>query len=319
MPSIGRRAFTAGSLSLAACRTAAPPPDIVPDPSPTPSGSAFPESPSPFDPIVGSVGVSNVVWSWTDRSQMSELELGRPLFSREVSPTLGVGLLFTLLSTFGRGLAADVAARLEKGRFGWFNPWATARGFDGEVYGDELLRIVLAPEAILMVVQTSSLREDGRVAFCDVVGGAVPVEVASAARERIAGIYFVHDAPSARGCRGTVDGGGASPYREVYVGSDASVASWSARSDLVARDLARFDADLLQLSRRKYSDGGDVCAWSRSVVSTSWTTAPTTPLARYLSSLAFPTADYVPTRENLDAIRASLADVPILRPGIGRR
>lgn len=320
MPPIGRRAFTAGSLSLAACQSAAPPREVGPE-LPSAAGrvdSTSREASSLFAPIVGPTGVGNVIWSWTDRSQISDLERGGPLFSRDVSPTLGVGLVFNLLYAHGRGLASDVAARLKRGRFGWFNPWATSRGFDGESYGDELLRIVLAPDALLMVVETSTLQKDGRVAFCDVAGGAVPAEVAAGARDRVAGIYFTHDAPSARGCRGTNDGGGASPYREVYVGLDAAVATWTARSEVVARDLARFDADLLQLSRRKYSDGGDVCAWSKGVVSDAWTTTPTTPLGRYLSSLAFPTADYVPTRENLEAIRSALAAVPILGPGIGR-
>ena len=70
--------------------------------------------------------------------------------------------------------------------------------------------------------------------------------------------------------------------------------------------------------RRKYSDGGDFCAWSESVVRDAWTAAPTTIVGRYLASLAFPTEAYVPTRENLTAIRAALAAVPILPPGVER-
>lgn len=327
MSRIGRRAFTTGGLSLAACGGAPLGDAPLEKSAPTDEGDAptlaTPSADSArdgarFSPVVGLSGMTRVVWSWTTSAQLDELERGVPLLSRDTSPELGDGLLFTVLRQRAEGIVARVAARLRVGRFGWFNPWAASRGFEvGETYGTELLRIVVAPDALFMVLASSWSRSEP-VVFTDVAGNPVGAEVADAAPERVAGIYFTHDAPYARGCRGTGSGGGASPYREVYIGDEAHVASFSARSALVAEDLARADADLAALSRRKYSDGGDFCAWSSSVVDEAWARPPTTLVGRYLASLAFPTAAYVPTRDNLDAIRATLAAVPILRPGIER-
>lgn len=315
MPRLGRRAFTAGSLSLAAC-SATPAPDAAP--LEVPSSSSPPAPSAAFGPVVGLSGVGPVIYSWTVATQIEELERGSPLLSRSSSATLGVGFLFSLLAQHATGLAAEITRRMPNGRFGWFNAWATSRGFESEAYGDELLRIVLAPHALFMVVESSTLQQGRGVSFCDVAGGLVPEDVAAAAPERVAGIFFTHDTPTLRGCGGTGDYGGASPYREVYLGQEAAIASFSARSARVAADLAKYDAELLALGRRKYSSGEEVCSWSASVVTESWTTAPTSPVGRYLSSLAFPTGAYVPTRENLAAIRAALAAVPITLPGIGR-
>lgn len=324
MSRIGRRAFTAGGLSLAACGGASPESPAPLDgetggPSAAPLASADAASESDrFSPVIGLSGLSPVVWSWTTSAQVDALDNGDPLFSRDTSPELGDGFLFTVLRQRADGLVARVAERLRVGRFGWFNPWAASRGFEvGETYGNELLRITLAPDALFMVLASSWSRSDP-AAFADVAGNRVGVEVAEAAIDRVAGVYFTHDAPSARGCRGTASYGGASSYREVYVGNEAMVASWTARSAVIAEDLARADAELASLVRRRYSDGGDFCAWSANVVAEAWTKPAPTTVGRYLASLAFPTQPYVPTRDNVDAIRSTLRAVPILLPGVGR-
>jgi hypothetical protein len=317
MSRIGRRAFTAGSLSLAACASSPRSADPAPSASSEPAEPAPEPGPPPFGPVVGLTGVNPVIWSWTTSEQIDELARGAPLFSRETSASMGAGLLFTLLEQRGSGVVADLAARLKAGRFGWFNPWSTSRGFEGEAYGTELLRIAVAPDALFMVIESSTFEGVERVRWADVAGARVPGEVAEAAPERVVGVVFTHDQPLVNACRGTGGGGGLSPYREVYLGNPTRVASWSARSDLVARDLARVDADLAGLARRAYSDGGDFCAWSSSVVNDAWRTTPTSAVGRYLSSLAFPTGEYVPTHENIAAIRAALAAVPILPPGLG--
>ena len=293
-----------------------PPTETEPSP-PTgspPDAPGFPPSTPPVDPglafsPVRSPGVPPaVVWSWTTTEQADEIRRDKVLFTRESSPTLGRGFLYDVLeerAAKGDATAARLAgSELAKGRYGWSNPWATVRGATPtETYGDELLMIEMRADTWYARVRTT----DASIDFVDSSGSAIATDMALASFERVGGILFDHDGESSTHCS-TGSGGGGLIYREIYVGNEARLASFSHRTGTILDVLEAHIHDLEVFSRwlSEQSDatmGGLLwpCAayrmWGRDLANT---------LERYVGSLAFVTDTYRPTSQNVDEIVAEL-------------
>ncbi|MBX3189089.1 MAG: hypothetical protein KF819_18855 [Labilithrix sp.] len=328
MVRLTRRRFTVGAVAMAsgACGGARagepwseePPPSRV-DPGFMPAPPA-PPSPDPrlaFAPVARDAAPPRSIWSWTTAEQATEIRRDEVLFTRESSPTLGRGHLFDVLdarAADGDPAAARLAGvELAKGRFGWSNPWATVRGATpGETYGLELLHIEMRPDTWFARVRTSH----EAIAFVDSAGNAVDRGAALDSFERVGGILFEHDVEYTGACATTGSGGGGLIYREIYVGNEARLATFSHRTAAI---LARLEGDIAELSafrdwlRYGGGDGWSAYSWS-CIAAQLWRSAPSTSRERYLASLAFATDPYAPYAASVDAIVTELKKASFFTP-----
>ena len=107
-------------------------------------------------------------------------------------------------------------------RFAWHAPWATRLGMPGEEYGDQLVRVRLASDAIVLSLVTST----GQFTAMDLRGTPLAHADVLAHPERIAAIYFVSDGGAAAGVPSP-----ATIYREVVLCNEAAIAEWSVGTD----------------------------------------------------------------------------------------
>ena len=102
-------------------------------------------------------------------------------------------------------------------RFGWTAPWATVVGWRGETYGDVLITIKLAPEALIVRVRAST----DAMEVVDLEGRIVSLEAVLARPDRIAAVYFVQDLPQRGG--GTWAGTAArAAFREYVICNESN-------------------------------------------------------------------------------------------------
>jgi hypothetical protein len=320
-----RRGFTTGAMAIvgAACggltredgspeptNDAPPPGPGLPEPgfSPAPGPTPPPDPGLAFGPVGAKGAPPSVIWSWTTVEQAAEIRRDGILFTRASSPTLGRGHLFDVLdarAASGNAAASRLAGtELAKGRFGWSNPWATVRGATpGESYGLELLKIEMRPDTWFARVRTSREAID----FVDTAGNAVASATALASFDRVGGILFENDAESFASCS-TGTGGGGLIYREIYVGNEARLATFSHRT---AAMLGVLDGHIAELSAfRSWLQAGGRQAWVEGAWACSaadmWHGAPSSSVERYLASLAFATPPYAPDGVSVDAIVTEL-------------
>lgn len=177
-----------------------------------------------------------VYFSWTTREQAAELARRRVLLTRSVSPTRGPSKFDVLLAEDDSPTAQFIRTHLTTRRFGWPHAWATAAGWEGETYGDQLIRIELADEA--MVARFRPGRHPAW-AFFDVDGRSIPEPKALAQLERLA---VVHHTGS---------------FREAVIVNEAMIARWQLATPEVARELRRGVELLRTLERRLTGERAD--------------------------------------------------------------
>jgi hypothetical protein len=266
-------------------------------------------------------------FSWTTDEQAAELRRDQVLFTRAERPGMGPGYAFEFLERFAQDsteperamLASLIGGQLfAKARFAWTEPWATRMGWPGEVYGGQLLRIVLKPEAWVVVLK------GGNLSVFDQQNQLVSLADALANPTRLGAIYYEKDAAAGGpSCGGSFVSGG-SGYREFILGNLAMVEEWSLGTQQL-RD--RLSANIQQLStffERSRScpvktsaqqwNLQVVCAWFRSE-------APRTELEAYERSLAIPSDNYLAIPERIatmiETLRGDLfePDPLVVTPG----
>ncbi|HEX7672156.1 MAG TPA: hypothetical protein VF395_21320, partial [Polyangiaceae bacterium] len=137
-----------GSIQLASGDGGSNRTDAAPARSPCDAPDASPSAQALLAPYVADgvhVGVETV-YTWTTQAQIDELRQDPTLLTRSASVVGERGRATDYL--LSRAATDDIAAilsrpKFEKKRFGWTNAWATALGWQGETYGDQLLEIRL--------------------------------------------------------------------------------------------------------------------------------------------------------------------------------
>jgi hypothetical protein len=121
-------------------------------------------------------------------------------------------------------------------RYAWPNPWGACDGLADERYGDQLIRIVLRPDALFIrFVPRTDDGLDGRIddanpyrlglpewSFFDLEGNEVPRAVALQNARRIAAVF--HASPTRVPSTGGADFSG---YREYVLVNESMIESWS--------------------------------------------------------------------------------------------
>jgi hypothetical protein len=265
---------------------------------------------------VTQIGEQRVFYSWTTDEQVMELRAGTELFSRSERAGQGRGLLFTELATFAQAASTPerkLADRLvnetfAKARFAWTNPWATLLGLSGETYGNQLLKIELAPEAWI-----ASFDRYGITVF-DQNNAPVPIDTALANPQRIGAIFYRSSGEPDSAYCGTFSQG-AVGFREFALGNLAMVKRWSLATAEISK---RMKSDIAQLRalEQQLACVGDTNNWLNDL-SCSWSSGYPAKSARdyYDFSLALPSELYRPSATNLEALIAALeASLPTGEP-----
>jgi hypothetical protein len=226
-------------------------PSCVPPTSTTPTFAA-----QIFD---GCALFARELYTWTTDEQAAQLRKDKILFSQAA----GSGAPFTFLSNAASGsangdqLEQGLTGEFQMGRYAWPEPWATRMGWPGQDPGGQLLRILLKPEALVLVALP------GSVTVFDAQARSVATSDALAQPERIGAIYFDTSNETSGNC-----GGG---YREFLVGNLAMVQEWSIGTQQIAERVAANVALLTQFlnTTRICPQTGDPATWA-SIAVCSW-------------------------------------------------
>jgi hypothetical protein len=251
---------------------------------------------------------ARVLYSWTTPEQVAELRRDRVLLTRTERPDLGRGYAFEAIDELAaRGTAPQnqLLAKLSqelflKARYAWPNAWGARMGWPGEDYGDELLRIVLKPEAWIVIVA------DGQgMAVVDLDNRVVSAEAALASPERIAAIFFYRREIISNGSFTSCGGG----YREFIVGNEAMVEEWSlATPDIrtqIEHDAELFETFLLRL--RSSTTSVDAATFPVDVVC-QWDSGAVGEIQTYQRAVALANELYVPLPERVATIAKTLRE-----------
>jgi hypothetical protein len=273
------------------------------------------------DAIHGERFARRVFYTWTTPAQITELRGGAPLYSRSESPEHGPAHFDRVVESQAR-TGHPVAQLLRRplyrrARFGWTNAWATLLGWPGEKYGDQLLRVVLRPNAWL--AQHQARTKEWR--FFDMAGRPVTQAAVLKSPERLAGVYFIQDLYDVMGTMGTFGGSGGTAYREVVLINEAMVESFEAGTAAAQQELKRSIAALQLLKRSLPESAGTPKAQWAYELAGRWLQArpPANALQAYELSLALPSPLYRPEQARIAEIISALERALAAQPAELRR
>jgi len=167
------------------------------------------------------------LYTWTRPEQIEALRRDQQLLIRSRSPEGVLSLFDTVLVADPSPLARLFKRReLSLRRFAWSNPWATLVGWKGESYGDQLVRVELKREALVLFYDPTSLR---RWRATDLAGLPVSLATVLLHPERVAAVYHVYP--------GKQSGANAVPFREFVLVNESMIARWEYATPSVRHDL----------------------------------------------------------------------------------
>lgn len=221
-----------------------------------------------------------VLYTWTRPGQIDLVRKDRRLLIRSRSPEGVLSLFDTVLQADPSPLARLFKRReLSLRRFAWSNPWATLAGWHGESYGDQLVRVELKRDALVLFYDPTAT-EPWHVT--DFAGLPVPQATALAHPERIAAVYHVYP--------GRKSGANSAPFREFVLVNESMIARWEYATLSVRRDLDKAGKLLLRVlayaRHHPVRQPPDPVAF--------WKHAPAKPTIAelYAANLAFPNSVY---------------------------
>lgn len=253
------------------------------------------------------------LYSWTTDEQAAALRSDQVLFTKSEQAGLGPGYAFDYLKQLTTTapdpeqqlLASILGGDLfAKKRYAWSEPWATRMGWPGEDYGNNLLRVVLKPEAWLVVVS------NGRLDVVDLDNTPVAAGDAVEHPERIGAILFVKDGfAGGPTCNSSFVGGG-NGYREYILGNLGMVEEWSLGTqeirDRLATNISELTRFLGQLRACPTTESS--VQWNLDVVCSWASTDPgtTDEIVAYERALAIPSSNYLPVPQQIATLIETL-------------
>jgi len=246
-----------------------------------------------------------VLYTWTTQEQIDELREGAPLLSRTEREGLGPGAAYEY---FAQASETDpIAALLNQERFApsrhaWLHPWATRMGWPGESYGNQLIKLVLKPEAWLVKVIS------GQFSVWDLSGNQLDAQQALDDPDRIGVVYFQKDASLGGSDCGSFGSRGKQGFREYILNNPAMIESWSHGTTEI---LERLQADIALVQEfvrrtRACPETRGAEEWSGDVICGDFNRSPNTELGAYEQALALTSEYYLPRPANLVALAETL-------------
>ncbi|MCW3071274.1 MAG: hypothetical protein JWO44_1164 [Bacteroidetes bacterium] len=182
--------------------------------------------------------IRNELYTWTTPEQIDILKKNKTLLIKSKSETAGKSnydLLLEEKKAKGDTIAAFLLdSRFAKKRFGWPHPWATIRGYPGENYGDQLLKVTFKKDAIFCKAIVSN--DEINYEFYTLDGRMMMPVLAKTLAGRIAAVYFVYSKKTKKKTalyRGSYRAASIRtvssnyPYREYVICNENMIASWS--------------------------------------------------------------------------------------------
>jgi hypothetical protein len=316
-----RRALIATLAATAACgkETVHQPPIDVGVVQVGDASGAPPEGQEAVDPraLLGADVVTNdkvarrTLYTWTTREQAFELERDRILLTRDESPVHGASLYDQILARLadgGNALAKQLRTEaFAKARFAWPAPWATARAWPDESYGDQLIGVVLKPDAWIVKLRTTKTELE----VVDLADRPIAVADALKTPERIAAVFFFQDVFGSG--MGTVYGFfERAPYREYVLVNESMIESWSmntpAEQAVMERGARAIGALAEEAASRASPKHQELFEWR---VMTHWRGGqPVDSIDVYESALAFASPLYEPDATKLRDLAKALRELP---------
>jgi hypothetical protein len=243
------------------------------------------------------------LYSWTPAERAAELAQSHSILSATASSGASPSPFSRLLArlrrrtgdvgTIARALLEDPT--LNHYRYAWTNGYATAMGFIGRPYGTALVRVELAPNALVLRLDPS----DGRpFRLFDRDQREVSIRRFTELRSRVAAVYHVRRWGDVR-----------VPFREYVLCNPETIARWSMGTPVVREEVEREQqlvvAVLESIASRRVaplSTAQRFAEWR----SSSRTAAPTI-AHRWMRTMATAAPHYELTMANLRALSATLA------------
>lgn len=216
-------ALVAGTLLVGGCSEPRPAPAPIAATVPAPTSELATAAALWQTPVTSAAFARRTFYTWTTDDQIAELRAGKVLLSREESPEHGASYYEQVVHALA---ARDPLAKLldtttfAKSRFAWPAPWATREGWTNEHYGDQLVRVTLRPDAIILALSTATGAFEARS-----LDGAAADPLAHP--ERIAAVFHVRT------------GRDVDPKFREYIVCNEAMVTWSIgtpeiRAELVA-------------------------------------------------------------------------------------
>jgi len=136
----------------------------------------------------------NTFYTWTTEEQIKELRENKTLLTKSKSRKKGYSLFD--ISYRSPSSVNDPLIQLlqeeqfEKKRFAWTSGWATVMGWEGEKYGDQLIKIVINDSAIIGKFEAYNYNEP--VIFFDMDGKKLSTGYVLEHKNRIAVVYHLN-------------------------------------------------------------------------------------------------------------------------------
>lgn len=307
------------TLGAGTCAQVVPPPTVVvvAAPARSPLCAAPPLTALRADALAPDRFARRVLYTWTTAEQADGLRRGGALLTRSASPTHGRSMYDVVLERLAAQRIPEAQLlrrpRFRRARFAWHAPWATRRGWEGEEYGEHLVRVTLRPTA--WVVRMSWR---GEYDATDLAGTPVPMATVLAHPERIGAVFFVQNGSPSDGSYAPIPPGDRGHHREYVLPNESMIESWELDTATVGNDVdhavetvaavrawveARCGGDTLRAAAT--ARGAWELTDDNGEVDTAW-----------FRALAFPSSRYDLTPSALDALLAALRRTP--RAG-GRR
>lgn len=208
--------------------------------------------------------IVNDLYTWTTKEQVEEIRKNKNVLIKSSSEKYGKANYDIVLEEKkkqGNEIAALLLNTLfAKKRFAWPHPWATVRGYPGENYGDQLLKISFKSDAI--VGRFISSQEDAPFHFYDMKGKSLSIDYVKQNFDRLAYVYFVNERKTSKKklyYRGTmrrrstkiINSEGPFPYREYVICNQDMIKEVAVGTDAIKQKL-KDDIDFLELLKNNF-------------------------------------------------------------------
>ena len=294
--------------------------EVTPAPDPTPSLRPF--------AVLHETAPTRELYSWTTVDQVRALEKDPTLLSRTESPAYGSSFFDAVMG--GRAEEGDRIAKLihtkafARARFAWPHAWPTLMGWQQEVYGDQLIRVLLKAGALIATLHDGS--KTWRITDTD--GHDRPESDLLQHPELLAAVYFVHDVQALAAAPGATKrprGSSRLHYREFVLVNESQIELYEVGTETTVAEIDRGVAAIevmLAWILQKEKLPLDISAFNAAASQIVWPgrAAPDKmPLDAYAAALAFPNEVYLPSADNLRALLSKLREVRRGSPGIRHR
>jgi hypothetical protein len=221
--------------------------------------------------IYGNNFIRNTFYTWTTEEQINDLRENKNILTKSKSETKGFSLYDMTLRD--STLKDDTLIKLlleeqyAKKRFGWINGWSTIKGWEGEHYGHQLVKIVLNDSAIIgkLKIEWRRWKKSDPISFYDLKGNKLSTDYVIKNKHLVAAVYHEYQDKGTRvewkrkkrGSHSSVEkkrkvsNEGFIPIREFVIINERMIKNWSYGTAEIKREIVSEIELLKQFQKSK--------------------------------------------------------------------